>query len=256
MSVIKDILRYKKEEVQFLKKSEKEFLEKAEKKSPIPLFSHLFQDKITLAAGMKKASQSLGVMRKEIDLTQTAKNFEKLGIQVFSVATDSKYYQGSLSLLENIKQAVHVPVIQEDFVIHPIQLLWAKSAGADGSVIIASLLSSSDIKKLLKESETLGLQCLVEIASEEDLKKALKADASYFRINNRNIETGQVNISNALKIFHKIPSEKKTALQGGITSIRDIQLFLEVGLKAFFLGKYLLEQNDPTATVQTIQNLI
>jgi len=73
-------------------------------------------------------------------------------------------------------------------------------------------------------------------------------------INNRNLKTFKIDLGVGLKLSQKIPAERQVVIESGIKELKDIQLFTEVGISAFLIGKYLMEQNDPSNLIRAIKN--
>lgn len=254
MSFLKEILAVKKIEVKALKKIEAQLSLDLAKAESGRFYKALSADTVNVIAEIKKASPSMGVIRKDVDIISFARIYETAGANAISVLTDKKFFQGDIEFLKQVKQTVKIPVLRKDFIIHPLQLFEARQAGADAVLLIAAALSSGQLKKLYQASLDLGMDVLLEIHDEDDLKKALKTEAPLIGINNRSLKTFQINLNTALKLFPKIPSDRQVVVESGINSLRELQIFLEVGMNRFLVGKYLMEQSDPGAVLKTIKN--
>ena len=69
-----------------------------------------------------------------------AKAYERCGADAISVLTDEKYFQGRLEYLEQVKEAVSVPVLRKDFIIDIWQVYESRATGADAILLIAGAL--------------------------------------------------------------------------------------------------------------------
>ena len=121
-----------------------------------------------IIAEIKKASPSAGILRKDFNPTQIAREYEKNGAAAISVVTEVHHFRGNLEDLACLRWAVRVPLVRKDFIVDPYQILEARIAGADAVLLIASLLDTISLEKLRQETEALGMESLVEI---HDLKR-------------------------------------------------------------------------------------
>lgn len=252
MSFLKEIIAVKKQEVKLLKKSNPHWELQKRKNG---FFYSSLNDSISIIAEIKKASPAMGVLRKEVDIAGLAQIYQNNGANAISVLTDQKYFQGSIDYLKEARKGASIPLLRKDFIIHPLQIEEACFYEADAILLIATILSTSELKKLIKKASDLGLDCLLEVHNEEDLKKALKTDCPLIGINNRDLHTFQIDLNTSLRLAPKIPKERKIVVESGISSLKDIQLFLEVGIHCFLIGKFLMEQNDPGGMLKSIKSL-
>ncbi|KAL4588860.1 hypothetical protein LXL04_001757 [Taraxacum kok-saghyz] len=207
-----------------------------------------------LIAEVKKASPSRGVLREDFDPVEIAKAYEKGGAACLSVLTDAKYFQGSFENLEAIRNAgVKCPLLCKEFIVDAWQLYYARAKGADAVLLIAAILQDSDIKYMTRICRMVGLTALVEVHDENEMDRMLKIDGiELIGINNRNLETFEVDISNTKKLLEgergdKI-REKGIIVVGesGLFTPADVAFVQEAGVKAILVGESLVKQQDPT----------
>src|ERR1700722_17517843 len=108
----------------------------------------------------KKASPSAGVLRADFDPVAIARIYEANGASAISVLTDEPFFQGHLSYLSAIRQAVAAPVLRKDFILDRYQIVQARVAGADAVLLIAEILNERELPTLLKHIHDLGMQAL------------------------------------------------------------------------------------------------
>ncbi|KAL5972441.1 hypothetical protein ACLOJK_041696 [Asimina triloba] len=211
-----------------------------------------------LIAEVKKASPSRGVLREDFDPVEIAKAYEKGGAACLSVLTDEKYFQGSFENLEAIRNAgVKCPLLCKEFVIDAWQLYYARSKGADAVLLIAAVLPDLDIKYMIKVCRVLGLAALVEVHDEREMDRVLGIDGiQLIGINNRNLETFEVDISNTKKLLEgdrgKAIRDRGILVVGesGLFTPDDIAYVQEAGVKAVLVGESLVKQSDPTKGIE------
>ncbi|CAA3000439.1 Anthranilate synthase component II [Olea europaea subsp. europaea] len=193
-----------------------------------------------LIAEVKKASPSRGVLREDFDPVEIAKGYEIGGAACLSVLTDQKYFQGSFENLEAIRNSgVKCPLLCKEFIIDAWQIYYARSKGADAVLLIAGVLPDLDIKYMTKICKLLGLAALVEVHDEKEMDRVLQIDGiELVGINNRDLETFKVDISNTKKLLEGDHGER--IRQKGITVVGESGLFTpddisyvqEAGVKA------------------------
>ena len=140
---------------------------------------HVFKKAISrpgamhLIAEVKKASPSRGIIREDFDALKIAKIYEKNQAAAISVLTEDKYFLGKSAYLKDISDAVRVPTLMKDFIIHEHQIYEASVCGASAVLLIVAILSNDELKHLMAAAHRLGLDCLVEVHDEQELERAI-----------------------------------------------------------------------------------
>ncbi|XP_074556377.1 indole-3-glycerol phosphate synthase, chloroplastic isoform X2 [Curcuma longa] len=206
-----------------------------------------------LIAEVKKASPSRGVLRENFDPVEVANTYEKHGAACISVLTDEKYFQGSFENLESIRRAgVKCPLLCKEFIVDAWQIYYARSKGADAILLIAAVLPDLDIKYLTKICRLLGLAALIEVHNESELDRVLGIEGvQLIGINNRNLETFEVDISNTKRLLEGERGELIrhrdiiVVSESGLFTPEDISYVQDAGIKAVLVGESLIKQDDP-----------
>lgn len=147
-----------------------------------------------IIAECKKASPSMGLIRPDYDPLEIAQTYARLGASCLSVLTDEAFFQGSLNHLKIAKSA-GIPVLRKDFLIDQKQILEARQAGADCILLIVRLLSDHQLSDLMGYSRSLGMEPLVEVHSEEELRRACACGARILGINHRDLDSLEMDLS-------------------------------------------------------------
>jgi len=246
--ILKDIVRKKNEKIILAKQSisEEELKAKAKDLGPTKPFIEAISKPrvISLIAEIKKASPSRGIIRQDFNLQDIAGIYRDAGVQAVSVLTEEDYFAGSISYISELKNLVDVPVLRKDFIFEPYQVYESRVAGADAILLIASLLSKERIAELIKLADSLGLDCLVEVHTDKELKKVLNLGVPLVGINNRNLHTLEIDFKITEKLFPLIPKDKIVVVESGIRNYQDV-LFLKIlGVSAILVGEALMEAPD------------
>lgn len=206
-----------------------------------------------LIAEVKKASPSRGILRENFDPVEIARAYEKGGAACLSVLTDEKYFKGSFENLEAIRNAgVKCPLLCKEFVIDAWQIYYARIKGADAILLIAAVLPDLDIRYMIKICKMLGLAALVEVHDEREMDRVLGIEGiELIGINNRNLETFEVDISNTKKLLEGERGQmirKKDIIvvgESGLFTPDDVAYVQEAGVKAVLVGESIVKQSDP-----------
>ncbi|XP_026448585.1 indole-3-glycerol phosphate synthase, chloroplastic-like [Papaver somniferum] len=206
-----------------------------------------------LIAEVKKASPSRGVLREDFHPVNIAQAYENGGAACLSVLTDEKYFQGSFENLAAIRRSgIKCPLLCKEFIIDAWQIYYARTKGADAILLIASILPDADINYMSKIAKKFGLSTLVEVHNESEMDRVLRIDGiDLIGINNRNLETFEVDISNTKKLLEgkrgEIIRQKDIIVVGesGLFTPDDIAYVQEAGVKAVLVGESLVKQSDP-----------
>ena len=203
-------------------------------------------------AEFKRASPSKGVIRENADPEQIALAYADAGASGISVLTDEKYFKGSEEDLRKVRSVLDKPVLRKDFIIDPYQVYEAKSIGADCILLIASILTSDQISSLHSLAEDLGLEVLVEIHEEVELDK-LSGREKLVGINNRNLDTFQVDIENSIRLAGKLPNVVRIA-ESGLGKKSNLKELVSAGFDGFLVGESFMKENDPGAACKKFIN--
>ncbi len=202
---------------------------------------------------VKKASPSKGVIAEEFPYLSIAKEYENAGASAISVLTEPDFFLGSDTYLSEISKEVTIPVLRKDFTIDEYQIYEAKLLGADAVLLICSLLEEDTLRNYLKLCRELGLSALVEAHDESEVRSALRAGAGIIGVNNRNLQTFEVDLSNSIKLSEIIPEEIIYVAESGIRTNEDIKALREAGVDAVLIGETLMRSSDKKQQLDALQ---
>jgi indole-3-glycerol phosphate synthase len=248
MNILDTIIEYKREEVKSRKlKVKPAELEKRElfSRTVLPLKDFLLDKSRTgIIAEFKRRSPSKGVINPDVDVIEVTKGYAEYGASCLSILSDEHFFGGSDEDL--IKARINeIPILRKDFIIDEYQLIEAKSIGADVILLIAACLTVDEVKQLASFAKNLGLEVLLELHAEEELKHICD-ETNIIGINNRNLKTFEVDIERSLRMAEKIPFPKFKVAESGISSVNDILLFKQHGFDGFLIGENFMKATNPT----------
>lgn len=205
-----------------------------------------------LIAEVKRASPSAGLIREDFDPVVIARAYARAGAAAISVLTDEEYFQGSLTFLRDIRSAVATPLLRKDFIVDPYQIVESRAAGADAILLIVHLLDDAALRSFLDQAHGLGMKCLVESHSKEELDRALAAGAEIVGINNRDLHTFRVDIETAIRLSPSVPKEKLIVGESGIKTPDDVQRLGEAGVSAILVGETLMRSRHIPSKIREL----
>jgi indole-3-glycerol phosphate synthase len=200
---------------------------------------------IDLIAEIKFGSPSAGIIRENADPLGIGKAYEKSGAAAISLLTDRTFFKGDLHNLPRLRQEVNLPILRKDFIIDEIQIMESASFGADAVLLIARILSFSQLKNLLDTAREYGMAVLTEIHDKQDLEKALKCNARIIGINNRDLDTFKINLNTTFQLVPQIPKDRVVVSESGIHSAKDLLALKKLNIQAVLVGSALMAADDP-----------
>jgi indole-3-glycerol phosphate synthase len=205
-----------------------------------------------LIAEVKKASPSAGVIAEQFDPVEIARSYEAAGAHAISVLTDEPFFQGKLAYLPQVRQAIGLPVLRKDFIIHEVQIHEAVVAGADAILLIVAALEQERLEALFREAEVCQVDALVEVHTAEELERALDIGASLIGINNRNLTTFEVDLRATEEISEEVPDGIVLVSESGLKTQADARRALAAGCDAILVGESLMRTGDVAAQVREL----
>ena len=207
---------------------------------------------ISLIAELKRKSPSKGMLRERFDPVSLAQTLQSAGASALSVLTDEAYFGGSLDFLREAKQFTEIPVLRKDFIVDPYQVYEAAWYGADAVLLIVRILTEDELIACLQAADLVGLEALVEVHSEADLKVALRCGAGILGINARDLKTITINPALAGQLVPQVPAGKTIVAESGIQTPEDVARLAALGVHALLIGEALMTAPDPAAKVHEL----
>jgi indole-3-glycerol phosphate synthase len=210
---------------------------------------------VRLIAEVKKASPSAGVIRADFDPVTIARTYERHGADCVSVLTDRQFFQGDLTHLTAIREAIRLPVLRKEFILDRYQLLEARAAGADAVLLIAEILPGDQLKTLYDHATQLGLHVLVELHDAGQLPRAIACGATLIGINNRDLRTFHTTLDHTLELLPKVPAGRVVVSESGIKTHADLRRLEAAGVKAVLVGESLMRAPDIGAALDELRGV-
>ena len=188
----------------------------------------------------KKASPSKGLIAPDFPYLQIAKEYESAGADCISVLTEPKWFLGSDTFLKEIADSVFLPCLRKDFTVDEYMIYEARLLGASAVLLICAILDDAQLRAYRELAESLGMDALVEAHDEAEACRAAVSGARIIGVNNRDLKTFQVDVTNSVRLRSLIPEEAAYVSESGIRTAQDIQVLRENHVDAVLIGETLM----------------
>jgi indole-3-glycerol phosphate synthase len=214
--------------------------------------------KLKIIAEYKRRSPSKGIIRDDSSPAQIASLYEKAGACAISVLTEKHFFGGSIGDLREVRAVTRLPLLRKDFIFHPAQLFEAAEAGADAALLIVAALDEETLRQLRSIAEDeLGLDALVEVHTEAEMRRAENVGAQLIGINNRDLSTFEVSLSTSESLVKTAPANALVISESGLVKREELQHLQQLGFDGFLIGGILLQSDNPGVALRKLleQNL-
>ena len=212
----------------------------------------LRKEGISLIAEIKRASPSRGDMMPNVDAVELASLYEQSGARALSVLTDEKYFKGRIEDVESAHQHVKLPCLRKEFIIDEYQILEARAYYADAILLIVRILTDDEIKRFIAAARRLGMGVLVETHTEEEIKRAIDCGAHIIGINNRDLDTLEINVNRSMELRRKVSGGYTLVSESGIHTRAHVKMLEDGGIDAILVGESLLTSKNIQAKIREL----
>ena len=203
-------------------------------------------------AEIKKASPSMGLIRKNFDPAAIAVSYADHGATCLSVLTDVDFFQGHDTFMQDARAACALPVLRKDFMLEPYQIIESRALGADCVLLIVAALSPAQLQELNATAKEYGLDVLIEVHNKEELEQVQVLKPALVGINNRDLHTFKTNLKVTYQLLGDIPEGTVVVTESGILAREDVAEMLEHGVYGFLVGESFMRAADPGAKLQEL----
>lgn len=203
-----------------------------------------------IIAEFKRASPSKGVIHENASAIEIITGYDQYGASGISVLTDRDYFQAKPEDFKKARACTDKPILRKEFIIDEYQVYESKIMGADAILLIAAILTKSEIQHLTELAHSLGLEVLLELHNEDELDKMCGSE-DMIGVNNRDLKTFNVDINQSIRIRKLLGNPGMPMLsESGLSSINEIETLLKEGFKGFLMGEYFMKQSNTVDAFQ------
>ncbi|MBR1553397.1 MAG: indole-3-glycerol phosphate synthase TrpC [Schwartzia sp.] len=205
----------------------------------------------SLIAECKLQSPAKGRLCRSYSVTELAKIYEENGASALSVHTDP-HFLGSNEDFAAVRKMTGLPILRKDFIIDEYQIYEARMLGADAVLLIARILTPRRLREFLYLAWGLGMDALVEVHDEEDLRAALATPAEFIGVNNRNLTTFTTSIENTMELLPSIGEGRTIISESGVQSEEEAERLREAGCDGILVGEGLVTAANIAAATRRL----
>ncbi|RJQ19751.1 MAG: indole-3-glycerol phosphate synthase TrpC [Nitrospiraceae bacterium] len=250
MSILNEILKYRKEDVKAAKSAVPLHDLKVRVKDAAPPVSFRAAIKreldspVRLIAELKKASPSKGIIRKDFNLSEIVSVYSRKDVSAISVLTEERFFMGKLDYLNKARKRTVKPLLRKDFIFDEYQIYESRANHADAVLLIVAALDRTQLNDLFDQARELSLDCLVEIRNWKELDTALYCGAEIIGINNRDLKTMDISLNTTFQLLRDIPEDRIVVSESGIDTRADVEALERTRTDAMLVGTAIMKSGD------------
>lgn len=203
-------------------------------------------------AEVKMGSPSLGSLTDRVEPLAQARAYAENGAAALSVVVEPDFFHGSYELLAACTEASGLPAVAKDFIVDPLQLQWARRAGAHAVLLIAALYPRRELLEYARLARSYGMVPLIETHELSDLMKLGDEVWELIGVNNRDLRSFEVEITTSLALLPSLPPGAMKVSESGIRTADDVDTLRGAGFDAYLIGEALLTAEDPAAKLREL----
>lgn len=214
----------------------------------------LNNNQLSIIAEIKKASPSHGTISKNFDYLAIAKEYVSSKVSAISILTEPYFFKGDNKYLSEISKIINIPILRKDFIIDEYMIYESKAIGADAILLIVAILDYEKLKKYLKIAHDLGLSVLVETHTKDEIEIAISAGAKIIGINNRDLNTFNVDLNRSIDLRKYIPDDIITISESGIKTKEDIALLRDNNFDGVLIGESIMKSSNKIQLIKEFKD--
>jgi len=192
---------------------------------------------------IKRASPSAGRIRSDVDAAAVARGYASVA-DALSVLTEQSFFGGSVDDLKAVRASFDGSILAKDFILDPRQVVEARMAGADAVLVMLSLLDDREARTMIDEARRFGMDALVEVHDEAEMRRTLALGAALIGINNRDLRSFDVDLAVTERLRPMIPDDRVVVAFSGVHTRDDAERMARAGVHAVLVGEALMTSKN------------
>jgi len=208
---------------------------------------------LSVIGEIKQASPSKGLIREDLNIPQILEAYNQV-MSAVSVLTEPFFFLGSQENFEEARKSTSLPLLRKDFFIDPLQIYQAKVWGASCILLIAKILDTGQLQEFQSLAHELGMDALIEVHDEEDLRKALSVKPKLVGINNRDLRSFTIDLNTTVRLRKLIPQDCTVITESGIRKAEDLKTLSGMGISGALVGEMFMRSQQVVADVKELKD--
>ena len=206
-----------------------------------------------IVAEIKRASPSVGIIVPKLDPAEVARTYEAAGADAISVLTEADHFLGDLAYVDIARAASRLPILRKDFLRTRYEVVQSAAYGADAILAIVAGITDDELADMMGEARRYDLNVLVEVHTEDELRRALAAGAALLGINNRNLHTFETDLAVTEELLPLVPSGVVVISESGVKSQADVRRLVAQGARGVLVGESLMRAEDKGEAIRALK---
>lgn len=202
----------------------------------------------------KAASPSRGTIRSDYDPASLAAQYAPYAAAV-SVLTEPDRFNGSFDDLAAVREVVDVPVLCKDFIVDEVQVLAARSLGADAVLLMLSVVPDDVYRELAELAHSLGMEVLTEVSTPQEMHRASALGAEVIGINNRDLRTLETDLARTEEMAPLAPAGVVLVGESGVGAAEDVRRLSGL-VDALLVGSSLSGAPEPAEAARQLATAV
>ena len=202
----------------------------------------------------KAASPSRGTIRSDYDPASLAAQYAPYAAAV-SVLTEPDRFNGSFDDLAAVREVVDVPVLCKDFIVDEVQVLAARSLGADAVLLMLSVVPDDVYRELAELAHSLGMEVLTEVSTPQEMHRASALGAEVFGINTRDLRTLETDLARTEEMAPLAPAGVVLVGESGVGAAEDVRRLSGL-VDALLVGSSLSGAPEPAEAARQLATAV
>ena len=202
-------------------------------------------DSSGIIAEFKRQSPSKGLINGLASPAAVVSGYAEAGAAAVSVLTDEVFFGARETDFSTARSSTCRPLLRKDFIVDAYQVVESKAMGADVILLIAAILSPAEIDQFAGLAHALGMEVLLEVHSQAEVEACRQCRVDMVGINNRNLNTFDVDIRNSLRLADSLPPDVLAVAESGIDSVEVVRQMRSHGFRGFLIGEHFMRQAEP-----------
>lgn len=219
-----------------------------------PFLRAVFGKTLFAVGNIRRASPETGAAARtsSFSLEKYALAFQSCFVKAVCAVTEPFYYRGEDDFIPVLKKLVGLPILQDDFIITPYQIYYAKLLGADAITLFSTVMSQSKLFEYISIAKNIGLSAVCEVHSVKSADLAVKAGAEIVCADNLNPKTHEFNYNTALRIREYVPADVAYMVKNADESAEYIAKLKKLHTNAVIMGDAFMRSRAKSARLERL----